>query len=188
MHAPACISSAISVGATTNSDQIWISGFGGSNTASFLDLLAPGRFIQSAVPGGGLGFKSGTSMATAHVTGAWAVLKQLVPYASVDQILSAIEDSGKLIVDTRPSNAGKEDVIKPRIQVDQALLVLQVPVGGTMIPFDHTSLFLVYIQDMALWLVPFVIVIVGTLLIFTRRIAIKNRLSSLYNHVHKSTN
>jgi len=188
MHAPACISSAISVGATTNSDQIWISGLRGSNTASFLDLLAPGRFIQSAVPGGGFGVKSGTSMATAHVTGAWAILKQLDPYASVDQILSALEDSGKLIVDTRPSNAGQEDVIKPRIQVDQALLALQVPVGGTMIPLEHTSLFLVYIQDMALWLIPFVIAIVGTLLILASRFTIKNRLSSLNHHVQKSTN
>ena len=127
-------------------------------------------------------------MRTAHVTGAWAILKQSNPFASVDQILFSLEDSENLIVDTRPSNAGREDVIKPRIQVDQALFALQVPVGGTMIPIEPTSLFLVYIQDMALWLVPFVIAIVGTLLILARRIAIKNRLSSLYNHVHKSTN
>lgn len=63
---PACVSSAVSVGATTKSDTI--SSF--SNVAPFLSLLAPGEEILSSVPGGDFAVLSGTSMAEigrAHV-------------------------------------------------------------------------------------------------------------------------
>ena len=49
ISSPACISSAISVGATTDSDAV----ASYSNSASFLSLLAPGSIITSSVPGGG---------------------------------------------------------------------------------------------------------------------------------------
>jgi subtilisin family serine protease len=71
LGAPACISSAISVGSTTKSDQV--SSF--SNVASFLTLLSPGSSIYASVPENGYAYFSGTSMAAPHVTGAWAVLK-----------------------------------------------------------------------------------------------------------------
>ena len=48
LAAPACISSAVSVGSTTKTDTV--SGF--SNSASFLSLFAPGDVIVSSVPGG----------------------------------------------------------------------------------------------------------------------------------------
>ena len=79
MSSPGCISSAVSVGSTTKSDTL--SSF--SNSASFLHLLAPGSSINSSVPGGGFALMSGTSMATPHVAGAWALLKQKTPSASV---------------------------------------------------------------------------------------------------------
>ena len=83
MGAPACISSAISVGATCDSA---IASVGCtavddvpsySNIAPFISLLAPGSLISSSVPGTNA-FASwhGTSMATPHVAGAWAVMKQ----------------------------------------------------------------------------------------------------------------
>ena len=65
MGAPACISTAISVGSTTSSDTV--SSF--SNIASFISLLAPGSSIYSSVPGDAYSSKSGTSMAAPHVTG-----------------------------------------------------------------------------------------------------------------------
>jgi subtilisin len=44
-----------------------------------VEISAPGVSISSTVPGGGLGTKSGTSMACPHVSGAAALLKELHP-------------------------------------------------------------------------------------------------------------
>jgi subtilisin family serine protease len=94
---PACISSAISVGSTTDADAI--SDF--SNVADFLELLAPGSLITSSVPGGGLGTWNGTSMATPHAAGAWAVLKQQSPVANVGTVLAVLRDTGASVDDNR---------------------------------------------------------------------------------------
>jgi Subtilase family len=125
LSAPACISSAISVGATSKSDVI--APF--SNTASYMSLFAPGVSIYSSVTGGGFGYASGTSMATPHVTGAWAVLKQAAPSASVDQILSALQTTGVPVSETN----GGVTITKARIRIDQALAVL-VPTISSVAP------------------------------------------------------
>jgi len=120
---PACISGAISVGSTEDGSlgtvADTVSDY--SNSSAALDLLAPGRWIYSSVPGGSFLNLAGTSMATPHVAGAWAVLKSKYPSASVDQVLSALASTGRPITDWRNS------IIKPRIQIDAALNVL----GGT---------------------------------------------------------
>jgi subtilisin family serine protease len=79
---PACISTAVAVGSTTKQDGM--SSF--SNSSPMVDLLAPGSSITSSITGNGFGPKSGTSMSTPHVAGAWAVLKQLKPTASVTEV------------------------------------------------------------------------------------------------------
>jgi subtilisin family serine protease len=116
LSAPGCISTAVSVGSTTKSDGV--SSF--SNSASFLALLAPGSSITSSVPGGGFASFSGTSQATAHVAGAWAILKQKRPSATVDEVLAALQSTGVPITD--PTN----DVTTPRIGVNQALQAIVV--------------------------------------------------------------
>jgi len=40
-------------------------------------------------------------MAAPHVAGAWAILKQAAPTASVDEILQALTDTGVMITDPR---------------------------------------------------------------------------------------
>jgi len=111
---PACIPSAVSVGATEDDDDV--ASF--SNVAYFLDLFAPGVSITSSVPGGGIGTWNGTSMATPHVTGAWAVLKQAYPNATVDEVLTSFITTGPLVDDNR-SGGIVQDI--PRINVYQAL-------------------------------------------------------------------
>ncbi|HSK75999.1 MAG TPA: S8 family serine peptidase [Thermoanaerobaculia bacterium] len=108
ISAPACISSAISVGATDDADAVAYF----SNIASFLDLLAPGVDVTSSVPGGGTASFNGTSMAAPHVAGAWAVLKQANPGATVSDILgtlrnTAVSVSAEGVSDLRRINLGK---------------------------------------------------------------------------------
>ena len=116
LSAPGCISSAVSVGSTTKSDVV--SSF--SNAASFMSLWAPGSSITSSYPGGQYMAASGTSMATPHVTGAFAVLRQAAPNATVSDILTALQQTGLPIADTRSGGT----VTAPRIQIFQALQAL----------------------------------------------------------------
>ncbi|HKG11792.1 MAG TPA: S8 family serine peptidase [Pyrinomonadaceae bacterium] len=126
ISSPACISSAVSVGSTNDgsgSDAAdTISSF--SNSASILSLLAPGSSIRSSVPGGGFANFQGTSMATPHVAGAWAVLKSRSPSATVTQVLNALKDTGQPITD------GRNGITKPRIRVDAAVNALGGGGGG----------------------------------------------------------
>jgi subtilisin family serine protease len=119
---PACISTAVAVGATTKGDQI--SSF--SNISSTVDLLAPGESIQSSVPqlvvGGNNNtttylFASGTSMAAPHVAGAIAAMRSACPSATADAIENALKSTGTPILDSRPGGTQT----KPRIRVDLAV-------------------------------------------------------------------
>jgi len=128
LSAPACISSAISVGSTADgsggSVQDAVSGF--SNSAGFLNLLAPGQFINSSLPLNHFDIFQGTSMAAPHVAGAFAVLKSKVPSASVSQVLAALTNTGVPVLDPR------NGLTRPRIQIDAALNALSG--GGGIIP------------------------------------------------------
>ncbi|MBS4204813.1 S8 family serine peptidase [Lederbergia citrea] len=96
ISAPACISSVISVGATNNSDNVAYF----SNSASFLDLLAPGYPVYSSLPGGRYGSMSGTSMATPQVAGGFTLVKQKYPSSTVDQIVSYMKQNGVNVRDS----------------------------------------------------------------------------------------
>ena len=111
--APGCISSAFSVGAVDATDTV--ADF--SNSASFLDSLAPGYFVVAPVPGG-YDIKSGTSMAAPHVAGAVTVLRSSKPSARAGEILSAVTATGTAVTDWR------NGVVTPRVQVDAAVQLL----------------------------------------------------------------
>jgi len=117
LNYPACISTAVSVGAVGDGsgvvpvDTVWQN----SNAASFLNLLAPGVEITSAIPGGGHETGFGTSQAAAHVSGAWALLKQKESTISVDDALDRFKTTGIPVNDTRNSIQFR------RIQLESAL-------------------------------------------------------------------
>lgn len=142
MLAPACISSVISVGSTWDA-----SGLSGtldctdnpsvvnqvacySNSAPFLNLLAPGSLINTpSIPGNGYSVASGTSMAAPQVAGAFALLNQQASSASgsnlpVDAALAALTSSGLPVTDTRNG----VNRTTPRIKVASAL----VAIGGAL--------------------------------------------------------
>jgi subtilisin family serine protease len=135
--APACISSAISVGSTGD-------GSGGatldvvspfSNSASILSLLAPGALINSSVPGTGFANFQGTSMAAPHVAGTIAVLKEVGATLTVSEMLSSLQNTGLPVTDTRHPSF---PTTKSRIRILNALFDL--PLGDVTAPAKITDL------------------------------------------------
>ena len=97
VSSPGCISTAVTVGATTKAD-----GFAGfSNSNSLVDIVAPGVSINSSIPGGGTAFFNGTSMATPHVVGAFALARQQYPNESIDATQSRLLNNGPVLTDVR---------------------------------------------------------------------------------------
>ena len=80
----------ISVAATDQNDNL--SGFSNYG-ASSVDLGAPGSLIWSTIPGGGYGFKQGTSMATPQVSGAAALIWAADPSLTYSEVKTLLFDS-----------------------------------------------------------------------------------------------
>lgn len=120
---PGCISTAVTVGAVTDADAVIF------NMGTIVDILAPGSGIISSVPNDAFGSKGGTSMATPHVAGAFAVIRSIVgPSWSVDDILTLLQNTAPLITDTRavnnPGGGGSGTLagyVKPRLQLAVAV-------------------------------------------------------------------
>ncbi len=110
---PACVPGVLSVGATSDVADT-VPSF--SNSAPFLSLLAPGQSITSSITGGGFATFTGTSMATPHVSGAVAVLRQLHPDWTVDDVAAVLRDTGLPVTD--PANGR----VTPRLRVGTAAL------------------------------------------------------------------
>jgi hypothetical protein len=140
ISAPACISTAVSVGATNDVDNLtnWTNWH-----ATLVDLLAPGARIFSSTGVSDTGYASwdGTSMATPHVTGAFAIMKHAVANGTVADFLTAFRDSGVPIT----SACDSRQTALPRIRVDRAIsaltrytLTLQASPFGTTDPSPGT--------------------------------------------------
>jgi subtilisin family serine protease len=118
VSAPACIQTAVTVGAT--SDGGWgravdsVDSY--SNSAYMVDLLAPGSAITSSIATSNSAYSTyqGTSMAAPQVAGAFALLKSAKNSATVAESLSALQATGK--------NVTKSGITKKRIKIHDATL------------------------------------------------------------------
>ena len=115
MSSPACISTAVSVGATTGTGSL----ASYSNLTAATTILAPGSNVTSSIPPSGFGVLSGTSMATPMVTAAVAALREKAPSITVDAAIADLQSSGDTIT-TYPAVGDM-----PEVQLDAAL-ALQV--------------------------------------------------------------
>ncbi|MFB9720804.1 CAP domain-containing protein [Planobispora longispora] len=113
VSSPGCISSAVTVGATDNGDAIATF----SNRGRLLDVFAPGVQILSSVPNNAWARYSGTSMAAPHVAGAFAVMRQAMPEATVAEILAKFQSTGKAVA----YSSGGGSVTTPRMNLLAAL-------------------------------------------------------------------
>lgn len=150
MTTPACVSSVISVGNVYDTasgsinwgncvdelvtvDQVACSG----NSSSSLDLLAPGVLISSTSLGGGQGAKSGTSMATPHVTAVAALLAQANANLTVDDIKTTLASTGVPVTDSRTGR------VVPRIDalaaVSQVMTSQTTTFSGTILLQGRTD-------------------------------------------------
>ena len=121
---PACIQNSTAIGSTTKSDSI--SSF--SNRNNLTDLFAPGSDINSTIISGGYSGNtwSGTSMATPHVAGVFALIRQFKKLET-GQILTPqnIEDylknTGKQVNDSGNSNLNfsRIDVYSAILSIDE---------------------------------------------------------------------
>ena len=124
---PACISSAMAVGAVYDADGGTVS-FGCtdatsrrdevpcfSNSSSKVEVLAPGAPITSCGIGGGTSTFLGTSQASPHAAAAAALLLSANPALSPDAIKNALHNTG------RPVTDAKNGLAIPRIDVKAAL-------------------------------------------------------------------
>ena len=93
---PACIREAIAVASATKS--YGMSAFSNRNT--MISLIAPGSTIKSATIGTGYSVKSGTSMATPMIAGAFASMRRIKPTATVSAIEGALQNASRLVRDT----------------------------------------------------------------------------------------
>jgi len=136
ISAPACISSAISVGSTTVAD---VESSFSNSSGNLQKLFAPGSAIYSSTGASDSSFGTwnGTSMATPHVAGAWALMKQAMPGGSVTDFLNALRNTGAGT--TGGCSSGRVPI--PRINVANAIasmgaytLTIQASEFGTTDP------------------------------------------------------
>lgn len=115
---PACLHNVTAVSSVTKSDEI--SSFSNRNNMS--RLMAVGSSITSTKMNGGTELRSGTSMATPHVSGAIALMNQYFRALGISRTPRQIEDylngSGKMIED---SATGRN---YSRIRVYDAMIAL----------------------------------------------------------------
>ncbi|MFE2561085.1 S8 family serine peptidase [Streptomyces sp. NPDC059352] len=146
VSSPGCAPSVLTVGATDRDDSTaYFSSRGPTIVNHTLkpEMAAPGVAISAAAAGGrgvyAYQSMSGTSMATPHVAGAAAIVKQRHPDWTAQQIKAALVSSAEsdLPGDVREVGGGRLDV---KAAIDQTVLGASAVQGGTFNwPQDKTD-------------------------------------------------
>ncbi|MEU3691709.1 S8 family peptidase [Streptomyces narbonensis] len=146
VSSPGCAPSVLTVGATDRDDSTaYFSSRGPTIVNHTLkpEMAAPGVGISAAAAGGrgvyAYQSMSGTSMATPHVAGAAAIVKQRHPDWTAQQIKAALVSSAEsdLPGDVREVGGGRLDV---KAAIDQTVLGAPAVQGGTFSwPQDRTD-------------------------------------------------
>lgn len=116
VQSPGCALKVATVGACDNNNAMANFSSRGPNGYNFdikPDIIAPGVNIYSSIPNNGFDSKSGTSMATPHVAGAAALIKQIHPNWTPEQIKSALMQSAyNTGAEVWAQGSGRLDVLK----------------------------------------------------------------------------
>ena len=123
---PPCLPSTIDVGATDDFDRMATF----SNNSSAVELLAPGVDLLLPVPTfyaeSGYFTGAGTSAAAPMVAAAFTLLRQVQPRATTDQILTALQETGRQVFDVRLDHEGVPfNIERPRIKIADASTALE---------------------------------------------------------------
>ena len=145
LEAPACISTAMAVGAVYDADFGMFSGFGCSeaaapdrvtcfsNSTADVRLFAPGAAITSTGLGGGRSTFFGTSQASPHAAGVAALLLQADPTLTPALIEAALTQTGVPVTDPR------NQLTFPRVDAMAAVDSVLLPVVSfTATPLSPT--------------------------------------------------
>jgi subtilisin family serine protease len=141
---PACIPEAISVGAVQDfndpvtgvvidSVPAW------SSSDDSLDLLAPGTVIDTTTLGGGVSWAAGTSFAAPHAAGVAALLFQVAPDLSVDELEAMMEQGGTPVTDDLADGDPETSRTTPRVDARVALLGDEDGDGCTKVAEEQTD-------------------------------------------------
>ncbi|WP_351222320.1 S8 family serine peptidase [Streptomyces sp. NPDC002133] len=137
VSSPGCVPSVLTVGAVDRDDSTAYFSSRGPTTGSHTlkpEIAAPGVAISAAAAGGrgvyAYRSMSGTSMATPHVAGAAAILRQRHPEWTARQIKAALVSSADSGIpgDVREAGAGRLDV---KAAVDTTVTGAPAVQGGT---------------------------------------------------------
>jgi subtilisin family serine protease len=101
--APACVENATAIGAVSKSDVITY------QRGNLFEIMAPGISINSTKSTGGYELRSGTSMATPHAAGAFAIIRQAFRLMNNRiptplEIRNILNSTGKIIYDSGGTN------------------------------------------------------------------------------------